>query len=136
MSRWYRTHVGLVTNGKLGEVALICDAPRALVIAAWRCILESAAEANDVGRFATTARRVAAILGEPVAAVEAVFGAFTSLGMIEGSLVPSWGRWQFESDSSTERSRKHREAKRSGELQRTIRIVDSLRLFQHPFVDC
>ena len=118
MSRWYRTHVGLVTDAKLGEAALIAENSRAIVIATWRAILESCAETNDVGRFDTTPRRVAAILAEPVEQIEAVFAAFAALGMIEAGRVVAWTRRQFESDSSTERSRKHREAKRNGELLR------------------
>jgi hypothetical protein len=47
-----------------------------------------------------------------------VFAAFADLGMIAAGCVTAWSRRQFESDSSTERSRKHREAKRSGELMR------------------
>jgi len=118
MSRWYRTHVGLVTDAKLGEAALIAETSRALVIAAWHAILESCADTNDAGRFDTTPRRVAAILAEPVARIEAVFAAFVTLGMIEAGRVVAWTRRQFESDSSTDRVRKHRDAKRNGELSR------------------
>jgi hypothetical protein len=118
MSRWYRTHVGLVTDAKLGEAALIAETSRAIVIASWHAILESCADVNDAGRFDTTPRRVAAVLGEPVGRVEAVFAAFTALGMIAAGCVVAWSRRQFESDSSTERSRKHREARRNGELER------------------
>ena len=122
MSRWYRSHVGLVTDAKLGEVALIAECSRAVVIAAWHALLESCASVNDAGRFDTTPRRVAAILAEPVSAIEAVFAAFVSLDMIAAGCVRSWTRRQFESDSSTERSRKHREAKRSGELDRAYAV--------------
>jgi hypothetical protein len=118
MSRWYRSHVGLVVDAKLGEAVLIAQCSRALVIAAWHAILESCAEVNDGGRFDTVPRRVAAILAEPVAALEAVFAAFADLGMIEAGHVKAWTRRQFESDSSTDQSRKHREAKRTGELMR------------------
>jgi len=126
MSRWYRTHVGLVTDAKLGEVALIAECSRAVVIAAWRGILESAASVNDSGRYDTAPRRVAAILAEPVSKIEAIFSAFTDLGMVEGDKVTAWARRQFESDSSTERSRKHRDAKRSGELLRGHSVETSV----------
>jgi len=118
MSRWYRAHVGLVTDAKLAEAALIAGSSRALAIAAWQALLESCASVNDGGRYDTTPRRVAAILGEPLGAIEAVFAAFADLGMIAAGRVTAWTRRQFESDSSTERSRKHREAKRAGELMR------------------
>ena len=118
MSRWYRAHVGLVTDAKLGEVTLIAECSRAVAIATWHAVLDSCAETNDGGRFDTTAHRVGAILGEPIAKVEAVFAALAALGMIEAGRVTAWTRRQFESDSSTERSRKHRDAKASGELLR------------------
>jgi hypothetical protein len=84
MSRWYRTHVGLVVDAKLAEVAVVAECSRAVVIAAWHSILESSAGVNDGGRFDTTPRRVAAILAEPIAVVERVFAAFADLGMIAG----------------------------------------------------
>ena len=118
MTRWYRTHVGLVTDAKLGEAALIAECSRAVAIAVWHAVLESCAETNDAGRYDTTPRRVAAILAEPIAKVEAVFAALADLSMIAAGCVTAWSRRQFESDSSTERSRKHRDAKRSGELMR------------------
>ena len=92
MSRWYRAHCGLVTDAKLGEAALIAGASRALVIATWHALLEAAAETNDGGRFETTPRRVAAILAEPIAAIEAVFAALGDLGMIEAGRVTAWAR--------------------------------------------
>ena len=123
MSRWYRAHVGLVVDAKLGEVALIAECSRAVVIATWHAVLESCAGVNDGARYDTTPRRVAAILAEPVAKVEAVFAAFTDLGMIEGGRVSAWTRRQFESDNSTERVRKHREAKRTGEALRAHAVA-------------
>ena len=118
MTRWYRSHVGLVTDAKLGEAALIAECSRAVAIAVWHAVLESCAETNDAGRYDTTPRRVAAILAEPIAKVEAVFAALADLSMIAAGCVTAWSRRQFESDSSTERSRKHRDAKRSGEAMR------------------
>ena len=136
MSRWYRSHVGLVTYAKLGEAALIGECSRALVIAAWHAVLESCAETNDAGRFDMTPRRVAAILAEPVAVIEAVFAAFVSLDMIAAGCVRSWTRRQFESDSSTERSRKHRDAKRSGELDRAHAVETPMQREETPLQRC
>lgn len=115
MSRWYRAYEGTVTDAKLGEVALVAGCSRSVAIAAWHCILESAAGANDCGRFDATPRRVAVILGEPLATIEAVFSEMRELGMIEDDSVTAWKRRQFQSDTSTERSRKHRETKRNGD---------------------
>lgn len=109
MTRWYRAYEGIVTDPKLGEVALVVGCSRSVAIAAWHCILESCAAANEGGNFDATFRRVAVILGEPLQVVEGVFKELENLGMIEGRLVVAWAKRQFESDSSTERSRKHRE---------------------------
>jgi hypothetical protein len=114
MSRWYRAYEGTVTDPKLGEAAMIAGVSRSVSIAAWHCLLESAAGRNNCGSFDATPRRVAVILCEPLAQVEALFVAYAELGLIAESSVTSWKRRQYESDSSTERSRKHRNAKRNG----------------------
>lgn len=113
MSRWYRAYEGTVTDPKLGEAALIAGVSRSVSIAAWHCLLESAAGRNNCGSFDATPRRVAVILCEPLAHVESLFAAYAELGLIAESSVTSWKRRQYESDSSTERSRKHRNAKRN-----------------------
>lgn len=112
MTRWYRAYEGTVTDAKLGEVSLIAECSRSVAIAAWHCILESAATSNAGGSFDVSPRRVAVILYEKPALIEAVFDAFRELGMIQENVVTSWKNRQYESDSSTERARKHREAKR------------------------
>lgn len=114
MSRWYRAYAGTVKDDKLAEVSVIAGCSRSVAIAVWHAILESAAETDDGGRFETTPRRVAAALCEPLAAVQAVFDAMTEIAMIGGDSVTAWKNRQYESDKSTERSRKHREAKRNG----------------------
>ena len=115
MSRWYRAYEGTVTDAKLGEVALVADCSRSVAIAAWHCLLESAASVNDGGKFDHTARRIAVILGEKPATIEAVLAELTALGMIADGVICAWSRRQYESDNSTERSRKHRERKRNGD---------------------
>lgn len=111
MSRWYRAYEGTVTDAKLGEAALVAEVSRSVSIAAWHCVLESAACVNNCGSIDTTPRRVAVVLCEPPARIEALFAAFTELGLLSGSCVTAWKKRQFESDKSTERSRKHRQAK-------------------------
>lgn len=113
MTRWYRAYVGTVSDDKLAEVAVIANAPRSVAIAAWHAVLESTAADQGNGNFTTTPRRVAATLQERCETVEHVFAAFRELGMIEGNAVSAWKRRQFESDSSTERSRRHRESRRN-----------------------
>lgn len=128
MSRWYRAYEGTVTDAKLGEAALIAGCSRSVSIAAWHCLLESAASRNNCGSFDATPRRVAVILCEPPATIEALFAAFVELGMIADSAVTSWTRRQFESDSSTERARKHRATRRNGDatlLQRDATPPDT-----------
>jgi hypothetical protein len=115
MSRWYRAYEGTVTDAKLGEAALIAEVSRSVSIAAWHAILESAACKNNSGSYETTPRRVAVILCEPPVRIEALFAAFKELGMVDEHGVSSWRKRQFESDNSTQRSRKHRETKRNGD---------------------
>lgn len=113
MSRWYRAYEGTVTDAKLGEAALIAECSRSVAIAAWHCILESCASAQAGGSYETNPRRVAVILGESAETVSAVFAAFTELGMLADGAVTAWKHRQYESDTSTERSRKHRERKKA-----------------------
>ena len=115
MSRWYRAYAGTVKDDKLAEVSVIAGCSRSVAIATWHAILESAAETDDGGRFETTPRRVAAALCEPLATIQAVFDGMTEISMIGGDAVAAWKTRQYESDKSTERSRKHREAKRNGD---------------------
>lgn len=114
MNRWYRAYEGTVSDPKIGEVAILAESSRSVAVATWHSILESCASTNAGGRFETNARRVASVLGEPVDLIERVFAGLKKVGMTDGrSNVLSWARRQFESDSSTERSRKSRERKRT-----------------------
>jgi hypothetical protein len=115
MNRWYRAYEGTVSDPKLGEVAILAEASRSVVIAAWHAVLESCASVNDGGRFETNARRVASILAEPVALIERVFAAFKEVGMTDECAVSAWKLRQFESDrdpTATERKRRQRERDR------------------------
>jgi len=112
MTRWYRAYVGTVSDDKLAEVALVAETSRCVAISVWHAILESAAADNNHGSFSTTSRRVAATLQERCETVEPVFAAMQELKMIADSFVCGWTKRQFESDSSTERSKKHREIKK------------------------
>jgi hypothetical protein len=114
LTRWYRAYAGTIKDDKLAEAAVVAGCSRSVVIATWHAILESAAETAGGGRFDTTSRRVAAALGEPASVIEAVFSAMQEIGLVSGSEIPAWKRRQYESDNSTERSRRHREAARNG----------------------
>lgn len=112
MSRWYRAYEGTVTDAKLAEAALVANVSRSVAIAAWHCLLESAAGRNNCGSYDATPRRIAAILGEPVPAIDTLFAAFDELGMIGEGAIKAWKQRQFQSDDSKERVRKHRAKKR------------------------
>lgn len=112
MSRWYRAYAGTVTDAKLAEAALIAEVSRSVSIAAWHCLLESAAERNNCGSYDATARRVSVILCEPPSAIEKLLAAFDELGLIGSGAVRAWKKRQFQSDDSKERVRRHRDKKR------------------------
>lgn len=136
MSRWYRAYEGTVTDPKLGEVALVAGCSRSVAIATWHAILESCAVTNDGGRFEATPRRIAVALGEPVATIEAAFAEMASLGMIGDGCVEAWSKRQFESDNSSERSRKSRARSRNGDatLQQRCATAGG-RDATHPYTD-
>jgi hypothetical protein len=120
VSRWYRAYEGTVTDAKLGEVALIAEVSRSVAIAAWHCLLESAASKNNCGSHETNCRRVAVILGEPVASIDKLFAAFDEIGMTSNGAIAAWKKRQFQSDDSKERVRKHREKKRQETADVTV----------------
>jgi hypothetical protein len=112
VSRWYRAYEGTVTDAKLAEAAMVADVSRAVSIAAWHCLLESAACVNNCGSYETSSRRVSIILFEPPAAIEALFAAYAELGLIGDGAVLSWKKRQFHSDDSRVRVAEHRARKR------------------------
>lgn len=115
MSRWYRAYEGTVTDAKLAEAALVAGCSRSVAIATWHAILENGASLNEGGRFDIPSRRVAAILCEPLNMIEAVFAALEAVSLVGDGVIVAWSKRQHESDSSTERSRKHRATKRNGD---------------------
>lgn len=112
MSRWYRAYEGTVTDAKLAEAAMIAEVSRSVSIAAWHCLLESAATVNNCGSYETSARRVAITLCEPLDRITALFSAYEEIGLIGDGAVRSWKKRQFTSDNSAERVAKHRAKKR------------------------
>lgn len=112
MSRWYRAYEGTVTDAKLAEAAMIAEVSRSVSIAAWHCLLESAATVNNCGSYETSARRVAIVLCESVDRIESLFVAYDEIGLIAKGAVSSWKKRQFTSDNSAERVAKHRAKKK------------------------
>lgn len=115
MTRWYRAYEGTVTDPKLGEAAMIAGTSRSVAIAAWHALLESACETRDAGRFTTSPARLAVILIEPLDVARAMLDAFTEIGLTTSDTIAAWSRRQYESDSSTDRSKRHRQRKRNGD---------------------
>ena len=109
MTRWYRAYEGTVTDPKLAEAAMVADCSRSVAVASWHLILENAAAVNDGGRVDIPTRRIAAALCEPLSAIEVLVEAFRTIGLLTGSHVAAWKRRQYESDSSAERVRRHRQ---------------------------
>ena len=119
---WYRAWVGLVSDEKIAEAALIADAPRCLVIAVWHALLESASDVDDSGSFVTTPRRIGAILYEPAARIQAVFSALEELGMIRDGHVVAWAKRQPARESGAEgaeRQRRFRDRRRESGAKET-----------------
>lgn len=110
MSRWYRAYEGTVSDPKLIEASLVAGCKRSVTIAAWHALLEACAS-NQGPEHGVTIRRLQVILDESAQVCQAVMDAFAELGLVEAGTVTAWKRRQFASDSSTERSRKHREQK-------------------------
>jgi hypothetical protein len=125
MSRWYRAYEGTIADPKIGEAALVAGTSKSVAIASWHAILESAASVQESGRFDTTARRVAAALGEPLAALESIFAAFDEIGLTADGVVTAWARRQYESDKSATRTKQWRDKKRaSGDGHVTSHAAD------------
>ncbi len=120
MSRWYRAYEGTVTDAKLHEAAMVAGVSRSVAIAAWHCLLESAAGRNNCGSFDATPRRIAVILCEKPTDIDALLAAFNELGLIGEGAVRSWKRRQFQSDDSKERVAKHRAKKRQENADVTV----------------
>lgn len=109
MSRWYRAYVGTATDPKIGGLALRANTSRSVVIAAWHIILESAADANAGGETGIDEFAIAAALGEPLEVVERIMAAFALADMFKDGKVKAWARRQYESDTSSDRTKKWRE---------------------------
>lgn len=109
MSRWYRAYAGTATDPKLGGIALRANVSRSVTIAAWHVILESAAEANAGGATDIDEFAIAASLGEPLEDIQRVVAAFAAADMFKDGCVTAWGRRQYESDTSAERTKRWRE---------------------------
>ena len=86
---------------------------RSVVIAAWHCLLEDAAGCQAGGSFRIDAEGIAAVLIEQPEVIDKVMKAFADVALIVDGIIDKWSKRQYESDSSTERSRKFREKQKT-----------------------
>lgn len=114
MSRWFRHYVGMAADPKFGGVARRCSnvaatlrVSRADVLFVWSCILESAAEANS-SSYSFDADAIAELMGCETSTVNLIHEELQSSGLVKKGQICKWDARQFTSDSSTQRSRKHR----------------------------
>lgn len=114
MTRWFRHYVGMTNDPKLGGVARRCSnvaatgkCSRMDVFFVWNCILESAAEGNSA-QYAWDADAIAELMGVETAFVQSIHDELERSGLLEKGRICKWDQRQFVSDSSTQRSRKHR----------------------------
>ena len=87
MRPWYRRYAGTASDVRLQEAAMVAACSRALVIAVWDCLLESACEAGEGGVPSVTARRIAVLLAEPVSTIEGALAALAEAGMVFDGIV-------------------------------------------------
>lgn len=90
MSRWFRHYAGLTTDPKFGGGARRAKATRERVVFVWCCLLESAAEVNEGGRFSIDAGRIANVLSCDTAAVQAILDQMEAAGLVAGSFMPGY----------------------------------------------
>ncbi|MET0531381.1 MAG: hypothetical protein ABW003_24120 [Microvirga sp.] len=121
MSRWFRHYAGLTTDPKFGGVARRAKATRERVVFVWCCLLESAAEVNEGGRFSIDADSIADVLSCDTAEVQTILDQMEATGLVAGSTIGKWADRQFESDTSASRTRRYREKKRRGDEPVTSR---------------
>lgn len=111
---WFRWYHGSVSDPKFTVVARKSKQPRALVIAVWAAILESASEAGNRGSVENLEiDTVAACLDADEEAVTAIFDAMVAKGLIVDGRISAWDRRQvYREDDSSERVRRFREKQR------------------------
>lgn len=118
---WFRFYPEAASDKKFIKAARLCGASRLEIMGAWTIILCAAGESPVRGSlYATLQERfsnedVTDMLGCDPKQTEAILQAFVKMDMLEviedAYHVKNWEKRQFESDNSTERSRKHRQLK-------------------------
>lgn len=111
---WFRWYHGSISDPKFTVVARKSKQPRALVIAVWAAILESASQADDRGSVEDLEiDTIAACLDVDDEAVSAIYDAIVAKSLIVDGRVEAWDRRQvYREDDSAERVRRFREKQR------------------------
>src|ERR1700682_6166474 len=115
MSRWFRHYTGMMRDPKFSVISIRTKQPVERVLFVWGCILESAAEQNDGGRFNIEADEIAYFLHCKPSPIQAIRDAFEREGLVKDSTVTKWTERQFESDTSAARTREWRHRQRHGD---------------------
>lgn len=123
MSRWFRHYAGMMRDEKLVAAAVRAKQSVERVLWIWGAILESAAEINDNGKFALDTAEAAYFLRADETDLHDILSALEQLGRIAGQCVVSWGKRQFSSDRSAERTRNYRSKRQETEIDQVHRAV-------------
>jgi hypothetical protein len=119
---WFRWHHGSVTDPKFQLVARRAGASLPDVLAVWAYILEAASASADRGAFGDIdAEALDCLFNFPASESRTadILTAMEARGLVAAGRIAAWDKRQpkreREGDNSTERSKKHREAKKAAE---------------------
>jgi hypothetical protein len=140
---WFRFHDETVDDLKLHAIAEDLDLPFPWVFGAWAIVLNLANRSSVRGILLVTTtrpltlRNVSETFHVTLHETETVFQAFQKADMLtlhEDGVwaVTHWSTRQFESDSSTERVRKHRTVKRNWNVSETVQKTEDRSTPQPP----
>lgn len=125
MSRWFRHYAGMMRDEKLVSAAMRSKQSVERVVWVWGAILESAAEIDDHGKFALETAEAAYFLRADQSDVDAIVAALEDLGRLHEGRVAKWGKRQFSSDRSAERTRDYRHRKeQNSQVDATVTTGD------------
>jgi hypothetical protein len=102
----------MMRDDKLVSAAVRSKQPVERVVWVWGCILESAAEINDGGRYEIDHAEMAYFLRADEGDLVSIEGALGALGRVRDGAVVHWSERQFQSDQSAARQRRHRDSKK------------------------
>lgn len=112
---WVRWYIGTHADPKFRAVALEAGVHVTAAVAVWAAILEHARKSSEAGVLTDwNSRVVGAALDLTGDQVDAILDAMQGL-TLDGNRLPAFGRRNFDSDSSTERVRRHRERARNAD---------------------